>query len=49
MTLEKEKEICKKCNFKELRYNKETKQAEHFCIQENCFISILSYCPLIGK
>lgn len=46
MTEEKSKEVCKRCKFRDLRVNKENRNAEHFCIQANCFICYLTKCPL---
>lgn len=46
MTEEKSKSVCKKCKWKDLRYNKDTKKNEHWCVEGNCFISLLTKCPL---
>lgn len=46
MTEKKQKEVCKKCRWRELRWNKKTKKPENWCIEAGWWINELVKCPL---
>lgn len=46
MTEQKSNEVCKKCKWKDVKFNRNTGKAERWCIEAGCFISLLTKCPL---